>query len=74
MDADHRVVIFLYKCPHKVVGTLLHLWVGTLNSVQLDAVGVSSGIHGGDGATPKADAIVVATDHYDFVSLLWLLL
>ena len=42
VDADNRVHIFLAECAHQVVGTFLHLGVGTLHSIQFDAVAVST--------------------------------
>ena len=45
VDADNGVDIFLAERTHKVIGTLLHLRVGTLHGVQLYAVAVSTGVH-----------------------------
>ena len=42
VDADHGVHVLLAEGTHQVVGTLLHLGVGTLHGVQLDAIRVAS--------------------------------
>ncbi|CCY15509.1 unknown [Prevotella sp. CAG:755] len=44
MDAHHWVHVFLTKGTHKIVGTFLHLGIGTLHSVQLDAARITAGI------------------------------
>ena len=38
VDRYNRVVVFFYQCTHKVIGTFLHLWVGTLYGIQLDTI------------------------------------
>ncbi len=45
VDADYRVYIFLAEGANQVVGSLLHLRIGTLNGVQLDAVAIATGIY-----------------------------
>ena len=37
VNRNNRIYILLAESTDKVVGTLLHLWVGTLNGVQLNA-------------------------------------
>ena len=74
VDADNRVDIFLAQGAHKVVCTLLHLGVGTLHGVKLDAVAVTAGINRRHAAAAETDAVVVAADNHDLVALLRLLL
>ena len=42
---NYRVYILLAQCANEVVGTFLHLRVGTLNGVQLDTVAVTAGVY-----------------------------
>ena len=72
VDTYHGVVVFLDQSAHEVVGALLHLWIGALHGIELNTVGVASGIDRRNGAATKTDAIVVATDHYDLIALLGL--
>ena len=74
VDADYRVLIVLNECTNQVVGTLLHLRVGTLNSVQLDTVAVTACIYRRNRTTTKTDTIVVTTYYDNLVALLWLTL
>ena len=45
VDTYHWINIFLAEGTHKVVGTLLHLWVSTLNGIQLDTAAVTAGVN-----------------------------
>ena len=45
VDRNNRVVVFLSQRTDKIVSTLLHLRVGTLNGVKLNAVAVATGIN-----------------------------
>ena len=45
MDRDYRVDIFFHEGAHEVVGTLLHLRVGTLHGVELNTIAVAAGIY-----------------------------
>ena len=74
VDRNNGVHIFLAQCAHQVVGTLLHLGIGTLDGIQLNAVTVSAGINRRHTAATQADAVVVATDHDDLVAFLGFLL
>ncbi len=74
VDADNGVDVLLAEGSYEVVGAFLHFRVGALHGIQFDAIGVSSGINGGDGAAAEADAVVVATYDNNFVALLGLLL
>ena len=74
VDAHHGVGILLYQCAHQIVGTLLHLGVGTLHGVELYAVRVAACIYRRYRATAQTDAVVVATYHHDLVAFLRLLL
>ena len=69
MDADHGVDILLAEGAYQVIGALLHFRVSTLYGIQLDTAGVASCLDGRDGAAAQSDAIVVAADDHDFVSL-----
>ena len=46
VDADNRVGVLFAESAHEVVGSLLHLRVGTLHGVQLDAVAVAACVNG----------------------------
>ena len=74
VDADNRVYIFLAQCTYKVVSTLLHLGVGTLNGVKLNAVAVAACVNRRNASAAETDAIVVATYNDNLVALLRLLL
>ena len=74
MDGNYRVDIFFHEGAHEVVGTLLHLRVGTLHGVELDAIAIASGIDRRDATTTETDAIVVTADDDDVVACLWLFL
>lgn len=60
MDADNRVYIFLAQGTYKVVSTFLHLWVGTLNGVKLNAVAVAACVYRRNASAAETDAIIVA--------------
>ena len=64
VDGYHGVHLFLAEGAHHVVGTLLHLGVGALDGVQLDAAAIASCVNGRYGAAAQTDAVVV-TAHYD---------
>ena len=70
MDADDGVDIFFAERTHEVVSTLLHLRVGTLHSIQLDAAAVAACIYTADGAAAETDAVVVAAHDDNLVALL----
>ena len=74
VDRNNRVVVFFYQCTHEVVSTLLHLWVSTLNSVELDTVAIATSIYRRYRTATETDAIVVTTNYYNLVAWLWLLL
>ena len=74
VDADYRVLVVLNECTNQVVSTLLHLRVGTLNSVQLDAVAVTTCIYRRNRTATETDAIVITTYYDHLVALLWLAL
>ena len=74
VDGDDGVDILLTERTHEVVGTLLHLRVGTLHGIQLDAVAVATRVDRRHRAAAQTDAVVVATDHHHLVALLRLLL
>ena len=42
VDADNGIYFLLAKGADKVVGTFLHLRIGTLNGIQLDAAAVTA--------------------------------
>ena len=45
VDRHDGIHILLAKRTHQIVGTLLHLWVGTLNGIQLNTIAVATSIH-----------------------------
>ena len=74
VDGDDGVHLLLAEGAHQVVGALLHLGVGALHGVQLDAVAVAAGVDARHRAAAEADAVVVAADDDHLVALLGLLL
>ena len=70
VDTNHWVLVILNEGTNQVVGTLLHLRVGTLNGVELDTVAVSTGIYRRYTTTTKTDAIVITTYYNHLVALL----
>ena len=70
VDADNGVHLLFAQGTNQVVGTLLHLRVGTLNGIQLDAAAVSACLNAGYRASAQTDAVVVATHHNNLVALL----
>ena len=74
VDADYWVLIVLNECTNQIVSALLHLRVGTLNSVQLDTIAVTACIYRRNRTTTKTDAIVITTYYDNLVALLWLTL
>ena len=74
VDADNGIDILLAKGTHEVVGTLLHLGVGTLNGIQFDTIAVTACIYRRYRTSAKTDTIVVTTHYNNFVALLWLFL
>ena len=74
VDTYYRVYVLLAQCANEVVGTLLHLRVGTLNGVQLNTVAVTAGINRRYRTATETDAVVVATNNDNLVALLRLLL
>ena len=74
MNRDDRVVVTFAKRTHHVVGTLLHLRVGTLHCIELDGTGILTSVDRRNGATTHTDAVVVATDEDNLLAWLWLTL
>ena len=74
VNADYGVDVFLAQGTYQIVGALLHLRIGSLHGVQLDAAAVATGVHAGDTASTEPDTIVVATHDDNLVALLRLLL
>ena len=70
MNGDDGVYLFFTQGTHEVIGTLLHLGVGPLYGIQLNAATVAAGIHARDRASAESDAVVVAADHHNLISLL----
>ena len=44
VDGNHRIHIFLTQRTDEVVGAFLHLWVGTLNGIQLNSTRITARI------------------------------
>ena len=74
MNGNHWVDVFLNEGTYEVVSTLLHLRVGTLYGVELNAVAVAAGIYRRNATATESDAIVVTTDDDDVVAGLWFFL
>ena len=74
VDADNGVHVLLAEGADQIVGTLLHLGVGALHSVQFDTVGITACVNARHRTAAEANAVVVATDDDDLVALLRLFL
>ena len=72
VDRYDGVHILLAECTHQVVGTFLHLGVGTLNGIQFDAIAITTRINRRYGTTTEADAVIITTDHDHLVAFLGL--
>ena len=68
VDRYHGVLGSFGQCPDKIVGTLLHLRIGTLNGIQFYAVGIATGVYGGDTAAAETNSIVVATHNNHLIT------
>ena len=70
VDRHHGVHLLLAKGADEVVGTLLHLGIGALHGVELDAARIASRLDRRHGAAAQSDAVVVAAYHHHLVALL----
>ena len=70
VDAHHRVFVALAEGAHQVVGTFLHLGIGTLHGVEFDARAVASRLDRRHTAAAQTNTIVVATHNDHFIALL----
>ena len=70
VDRHHGVVFLLAEGAHEVGGALLHFGVGALHGIELDARAVTPRVDRRNRAATETDAVVVATDHHNFVALL----
>ena len=70
VDRHHGVVFLLTEGANEVGGTLLHFGVGALHGIELNARAVTAGVDRRNRAATETDAVVVATDHHNFVALL----
>ena len=70
MDADDGVVVLLAKCAYNIVCALLHLGVGALNCVQLNAAAITTSLNRAYTATTKTNTIVLATHNNNLVARL----
>ena len=74
VNRNHGIHVLLAEGTYQVVGTFLHLWVGSLNGIQFNAVAIATRINGRYGAATKSDAVVVTTDDDYLIALLGLFL
>ena len=74
MDRDDGILIGFGHGADHIRYTLLHFRIGALYGVQLDGVGILSGLDRGDSAAAHADAVVVATHDDDLLAGLGLAL
>ncbi len=70
VDRHHGVVFLLAEGANEVGGTLLHFGVGALHSIELNTRAVTAGVDRRNRTAAETDAVVVATDHHNFVALL----
>ena len=71
VDRDDRILFLLAQGTDDVVCTLLHLWVGTLYGIQLDARRIASCLNRRNRAAAKTDAVVLTTHYDNLVARLW---
>ena len=74
VNGDNGILVFFHQCTHEVVGALLHLRIGTLHSIQLDAIAIATRVDRRYRSATESDAIVVATDNHHLISFLRFLL
>ena len=74
VDTDNRIHLFLTKSTYQVVGTFLHLWIGSLNSIEFDTARITTCLYRRNGTSTKSDAIVITTNNHNLVAFLGLFL
>ena len=74
VDRNNGVVVFFAEGTYQVIRTFLHLRIGALDSVQLDAIAVTACINRGNRTATESDAIVITTNHNNLVASLRLFL
>ena len=70
VDGHHGVHVLLTQRTNQVVGTFLHLGIGTLHGIQLNAGRIAAGVHRRDGTSAQPDAIVIAAHDDHLVAFL----
>ena len=74
VDAYHGIGVLLAQGAYQIVGTLLHLRIGSLDGIQLNTIAVPACVNTRYGTTAQSDTVVVATDYHHLVTLLGLFL
>ena len=74
VNGDNGILVFFNQCTHEVVGALLHFRIGTLHSIQLNAIAIATRVDRRHRSATESDAIVVATDNHHLISFLRFLL
>ena len=60
VDGNDRVVIRFGQGPDHVCGPLLHLWVGSLHGIQLNAGGVAARVNRRNSPATHTNAVIVS--------------
>ena len=66
--AHDGVHLFFAQGAHEVIGTLLHLRVGTLYGIEFDTAAVATRVNAGDRASTETDAVVVTAHDHNLVA------
>ena len=70
VNAHHGIGLFFTERAYQIVGSLLHLRIGSLYGIEFYATAVSSGLHTGYRTATQSDAVVVSAYHHHLVALL----
>ena len=70
VDGHNGVGVFFTEGTDEVIGSFLHLWVSTLDGIQLNTIAVTTCVYGGYTTTAESDTIVVTTDDHNFIPFL----
>ena len=74
VDGHHRVGIFLYQSPDKIVGTLLHFRVSALHGIEFYAIAIAASVNRRHAAAAQTYTVIVAAYDDNLVALLRFLL
>ena len=70
MYGDNGIDFFFTESTNQIVGSFLHFGVGTLDGVEFNTIGITSGVNRGNGTSSQTDTIIVSSYNYNLVSFL----